>query len=361
MSQIRYKSGHKSLSVLCNTRYTQWLPLLVAGIAVMVFSTSCTKSDEQAQVGEDTATSAVATIYPLYCLAEMVAGDDINVTLLLPPGVSPHGYEITPANVVAVKKSNIIIKAGGGVDSWIDPLSKTDSDDSQATIDFYNLVVDSSLHHDSEDDNHSSNDPEHGDSDHSDDEIEHGAQHGHQHGHAGLNPHQWLIPRHAITFVEHFAEALIEQMPEKSDAITARMENAVSQLQDLDKEYRQVLGAAKDRRIIIFHDAFAPLADEYHLDVVGVIYSMESHQVTPGSLSRVLFQIKSEEVRAVFTEPQILADAMSQIDDLVTIRVLDPLGNPQKQGFETYISTMRSNLDTLKQGLADNTKSTSDG
>ena len=62
----------------------------------------------------------VATIAPLADFARQVGGDKVEVTLLLPPGASPHTFEPTPKVVREISQARLFLKIGSGLEFWAD-------------------------------------------------------------------------------------------------------------------------------------------------------------------------------------------------------------------------------------------------
>ena len=62
---------------------------------------------QQAQAPEtDGGVNIVATVFPAYDFARQIAGDDGNVTLLIPPGSEAHSYEPTPQDIIRMVREN---------------------------------------------------------------------------------------------------------------------------------------------------------------------------------------------------------------------------------------------------------------
>ena len=49
-------------------------------------------------------------------IAQNVAGDRVRVEALIPSGLDPHAFEPTPADVVKVAESQVLIVNGAGLD-----------------------------------------------------------------------------------------------------------------------------------------------------------------------------------------------------------------------------------------------------
>ena len=59
---------------------------------------------------------AAATVFPLYDLARRVAGDRLEVRLILAPGLDPHDYQPRPQDVVGLEDAGLIFAVGLGLD-----------------------------------------------------------------------------------------------------------------------------------------------------------------------------------------------------------------------------------------------------
>ena len=71
----------------------------VAALAVLALAAaaaSCTRSAPARG-------RAAATVFPLYDLARRVAGDRLEIRLILAPGLDPHHYEPRPKDVIGLE------------------------------------------------------------------------------------------------------------------------------------------------------------------------------------------------------------------------------------------------------------------
>jgi zinc transport system substrate-binding protein len=62
----------------------------------------------------------VATNFPAYDFARQIAGDKVNVYMLLPPGAESHSYEPTPRDIIRIQNCSTFIYTGGESDVWVD-------------------------------------------------------------------------------------------------------------------------------------------------------------------------------------------------------------------------------------------------
>ncbi|MDR2467878.1 MAG: zinc ABC transporter substrate-binding protein [Spirochaetaceae bacterium] len=66
------------------------------------------------------AVNVIAVNFPAYDFARQIAGDKINLTMLLSPGAESHSFEPTPKDIINIQKSDVFIYTGGESDAWVD-------------------------------------------------------------------------------------------------------------------------------------------------------------------------------------------------------------------------------------------------
>ena len=87
-----------------------------------------------AQAEEPARLHLVATVFPAYDFARVVAGDAAEVTLLLPPGADAHSYEPTPQDMIAIQNADLFLYTGGESDSWLERVLDSLGDDAPETL-----------------------------------------------------------------------------------------------------------------------------------------------------------------------------------------------------------------------------------
>ena len=95
-----------------NRSFPATLLLVAIAACLLPFSTGCSAP---AQTDADTI-QLVTTILPLGDFARQVGGDRVNVTVMVPPGGSPHTHEPTPQQMIAVSEADIYVKTGSGIE-----------------------------------------------------------------------------------------------------------------------------------------------------------------------------------------------------------------------------------------------------
>lgn len=101
--------------------------------------------------------SVVTTIFPYYDFVRQLAGDKVDIRLLLSPGSDPHSYEPKPSDITVIENCDIFICNGGESDEWVDGvLSSIENKDVKVMkmMEYVPLRHEQSMDHDHEHDSH---------------------------------------------------------------------------------------------------------------------------------------------------------------------------------------------------------------
>jgi ABC-type Zn uptake system ZnuABC Zn-binding protein ZnuA len=294
-------------------------------------------------------TRIVVSIAPLEGLVRELA-PDAEVTLLVPPGVSEHGYELSPGDVARVRRADLIVGVGMGLETRLEELVGSLGDHGERVVWFSSVLPpheQMAAHGHEHDDGHD-HDHDHGESD---------AHAGHDHGepadepaddhdehdHGGADPHLWLDPVLVDRFVGVLGpriEAAIERAGDgrtDADAPTslavartaAATQSLRERIMDVDARAREVLEPLAGRAIVTHHASHGRFASRYGLRVAATIRVAETMEPSPGQIATAVAAIRAEGVPAVFVEPQFDATTASRIAEAAGVRavVLDPMGD----------------------------------
>lgn len=238
-----------------------------------------------------------------------LAGPAVTVAVMLPPGASPHHYEMTPAQALLVETSRLFVSVGI-LDRWAERFS-------DATVRRITLIDVLGLPDDA-------------------------------------NPHVWLDPVLVSTrVVPILARALVELAPAEEAAIERRRLDLVAELERLDSEIRASLGRVRNRRFVAFHSAWLPFAERYGLEQVALVEGASQSEPTPAHLARVIERAREAGVTSVVVDAQVRSRAAEAVAAELgghTVTV-DPLGGPGLAGRDSYPALMRFNLEQFMRAL----------
>jgi ABC-type Zn uptake system ZnuABC Zn-binding protein ZnuA len=288
----------------------------------------------------------VASIFPLGSLAEQLVGSDAEVVTLLSAGASEHGVELTAAQIATLTEADLLIVVGMGLDEWAVRAAENTGRSALPVFRFEETLA-------------PENRPPEGVAGEGDEGSESSGEGGgfaHRHQtDPRANPHVWLDPVLTNDFVKRLSGKLIAMRPDLAEAIGKRTESLVEELDGLDRVYRARLGAAPQKNLVIFHNAFDRLADRYGIRVVTHLTDLDlspGGEITPGRLVEVLNAIAYYRLQVVYSEAQFPESTLTAIREQTGVAILrlDPLGGAGIAGHQTYQAMMNSNLETLVQG-----------
>ena len=305
------------------------LPLAVSAGVVLALTACSSPGSGGSGGGSGDGIAVLASFYPLQYVTQQVGGDLVQVDTLTPPGAEPHDLELSPAQVDAVGRADLVVYLSEF------QASVDDAVDANPPAHVVDAAQDTELHA----------------AEHGADGEEHAEDDGHDHG--SLDPHFWLDPSRLPAVADDVAAQLAEIDPDHADEFQANAEAFAQQMADLDAEYATGLASCESRTIVTTHEAFSYLAERYDLEQVGISGVDPEGEPSPARLAEVGKVVQDEGVSTIFFEtlasPKV---AETLADELgVDTAVLDPLEG-LTDDTQDYVSVARANLDTLRTALS---------
>ena len=279
-----------------NRSFPATLLLVAIAACLLPFSTGCSAP---AETDTDTI-QLVTTILPLGDFARQVGGDKVNVTVMVPPGGSPHTHEPTPQQMIAVSEADIYVKTGSGIEFelvWMDKLIDQNRD--MYIVDCSRGIA-----------------------------IQDG------------DPHIWNSPVNASRMVDAIRDGLTAIDPAGEDAYFRNCEDYKSKLAELDGDIRTLFSEYTNRHFLMYHPSFGYFADEYELTQLAVEH--EGKSPTPQVLQDVVDLAREHSLQYLFVGAQMSpfeAAGAAEAINAQTVTV-DPLP-------EDYVSNMREVADAI--------------
>jgi zinc transport system substrate-binding protein len=272
-----------------------------------------------------------ATVFPLYDIARNVAGDKMDVIQILPPGASPHTYEVSPRQVKQLQGVSVVFSIGHGLDDWADTLVDTVPGARKFVVDDGIQLREFAAAED------------------------HG-EHGHDeagHDHEGVNPHYWLSVENGKIIAQNIAREAIRIDPANETYYNDALQAYLGKLDEVKRQTEQRMKSLPDKKIITFHNAWFYFAEEFGLEIVGTFEPSPGKQPTPRHMADLQDMARRHDVSAVFSEPQLSKDAVASfVEDIgLKLSVLDPLGGVE--GRDSYINLIKYNTDVVVGALSD--------
>ena len=260
----------------------------------------------------------LASFYPLYEFTKIIAGERIDVSIIVPSGIEPHDWEPTIQDLQKIKNADMIVINGAGLEPWITKLVSVNPDI---------LIVDTSAGISLlEKNNHVFNNKIQND------------------------PHIWLDPVLAKKQIQNIINGLTRIDPQNTDyQENANAYNAKLIL--LDNKIRNELSICVKKDFLAFHDAFSYFANEYDLNQNTIIGVNPSEEPTAIKLQQIIQKVQDLDIHVIFTEEAVNPRVSEVIADEVGAKVLtlSPIEIYEKNS--DYIKRMEQNLSNLKEEL----------
>lgn len=330
----------------------------------------------------------VTSLFPYYDMARAVIGDvkGIDLKMIVTPGQDSHSFEPTPSDVIQMENADVLIYNGGSLETWIDTLLDSLNNKNQIKMKMMDYVdvlneeivegMDTRFEehdheeHSHKEDNHnkenhkedSHSEENHKEDSHSEDSSNDLEFHNEdsEEEHEETDEHIWTSPVNEIIMTEKICETLSKALPEEKENFHKNAESYISQLKELDNEFRTIVENAKINEIIF--------ADKFPLQYFAKEYGLKYYAAFPGcgsdmepsakTIGFLVDKIKEDNIKAVFyleLSSHIVADAIETDTGAKPLQFNSCHNITQKQ-FDsgvTYVDLMKENVNNLKIALGE--------
>jgi zinc transport system substrate-binding protein len=213
-------------------------------------------------------------------LVAEVMGDLGSPAVLVGGGADAHAYQLRPSEARALAGADLVVWIGPEMTPWLGRVLSA-APDVQVT----GLLASkgTTLRNFADADGTTSIDPE-------------------NHDHAGIDPHAWLDPGNAETWLGVIANELSTADPEHAAIYRQNAEEAVKRTADLAAELDGILARSQDRPIVVGHQAYGYFAQRFGLKVAASIESGDAAEPGAARLSEIAALVKSAGVGCLFPE-----------------------------------------------------------
>ena len=258
----------------------------------------------------------VASFSILGDMAARVAGDRIELTVLVGPDSDAHVFQPSPRQARAVAKARLFITNGLGFDAWSSRLMNSTGSRARLVVAApINLPV-------------------------------------------PRNPHAWQDVRIAISYVENVTGALTKADRNNAAFFERNSAAYIQELRALDGAMRLAFARIPQdrRRVITTHDAFGFLGLAYGIQFVAPLGISTESQASAKGVAALISQIGRENISAIFVENisdarlirQIARETGVSIGGKLYSDALSKADGPAS----TYIAMMRHNAKLLTAAMA---------
>ncbi len=316
------------------------LYFIIGGLLIIFlvwFVSTNTSSIRQQDQNSTETIKIAATIFPVYDIARNVAGDMVDVELILTPGASPHTFDPSPSTLTKLQGSRLIFAIGQGIDSWT--LGIAGNVPGSRVVELSQNIRLYALSDTYE--KHKDEDGEHQDEEHANEKD------GDHHAHGDFDPHYWLDPKNAILIANNIASELSSIDADNAAVYKANANVFITKLNESDIMWQQKFTDTPTRDIVTFHDSFFYFADHFGLNVVATFEPFPGKEPVPSYLRKLQEELTEYKIHTLFIEPQLSSGSLQQFakDNDISIGILDPLGGIDSR--KSYIDLIDYNVQTI--------------
>lgn len=367
------------------TEFLRKSVVFIVTISMILGMAGCGKTTEKE---DNYRLKIVTSLFPYYDMARAVIGDvkGIDLKMTVTPGQDSHSFEPTPSDVIQMENADVLIYNGGSLETWIDTLLDSLNNKNQIQMKMMDYVdvlneeivegMDTRFEehdheeHSHKEDNHnkenhkedSHSEENHKEDNHREDSSNDSEFHNEdsEEEHEETDEHIWTSPVNEIIMTEKICETLSKALPEEKENFQKNAESYISQLKELDNEFRTIVENAKINEIIF--------ADKFPLQYFAKEYGLKYYAAFPGcgsdmepsakTIGFLVDKIKEDNIKAVFyleLSSHIVADAIETDTGAKPLQFNSCHNITQKQ-FDsgvTYVDLMKENVNNLKIALGE--------
>ena len=247
------------------------------------------------------------SILPQKYFVGQIAGNLVQVNVLVPPGSSPHNYEVLPSQMKDLAKSKAWLQIGllTFEDAWKGKMAEINKD-----LLIVNCSEGISLL--AGDDHHEGD---------------------HDHGHEGaFDPHVWLAPAEVKILAQNTLNVLSKSFPDHAAEFKKNYTAFIQKTDSLSALIDQKLAPLKNRNILIFHPALAYYARQFKLEQIPL--ELNGKEPSPKHMKDIVDLAHQQNIHVIFIQKEFDPAFAKQMAQEIggEVLVIDPLDyNWEKQ------------------------------
>ncbi len=259
-------------------------------------------------------------------ITQRVGGDRVTVTGLLKPGIDPHDYEPTPADIEVIAGAELIVAAGKGLEGYLTKLPQ-----SSGTRGSFLKVGDLLP------------------------SLKGPAGEGGGGRERGIDPHWWQSIAAVEKAVVVVREKLAALRPADAEIFAKNSASYLSELAALRKwATGEIARIPRDgRKLVTTHDAFQYFARDFGFTIYPIRGISTDDEPGSKNVADLIAVIRKQRVKAIFPEavenPKVMAEITRETGARVAGKLFaDGLSVPDAS---TYAAMYRANVTTIVDAL----------
>ena len=282
--------------------------LLFLGVGLTEIYVNHTEEKEDGQY------TVVTSFYPMYIAALNVVGENDHIrleNLSEPQTGCLHDYQLTPADMQLLSTADAFIINGGGIESFLGEVAEQYPD---------LTIINASEQVDLIED----------------------------------NAHAWMNIEDYMTQVKTIEAELSAADPADAEHFSENTEAYLAKLSSLKEQADAVKPLTEGKNIVIFHEAYEYVAEEFGMQVSYVMDLDEERQVSAGEVADVVRTVTDGGVRVILAEELYGKDMGDTVESETDAKIcyLDTLVRGDYDA-DSYLNAMQQNITLLKEAFSD--------
>lgn len=279
----------------------------------------------------------IASVYPIYELSKLVCGEVAQVELFIPSGTDVHTYEPSAKDILKLENADVFVYNGAGLEHWASDIIASINNDKLNVVcasDSVTLLGDRVSKKTGK---------------RKQTEAAHNRK-----GH--FDPHTWLTPKNAMLEMQEIKDSMIKIDPDNKEAYENNYREAARKFENLQEEYQDNLKDLKNKKIVVSHEAFGYLCDEFNLEQVAIQGLEPESEPSPTRIAEIIETIKKENITTVFFETgessktsEAIANETSA--EVAVLRPMEYLTSDEEASDLTIFNLFEMNLAALVKAL----------
>lgn len=249
---------------------------------------------------KDSRELVTVSILPQKYFVDQIAGNLLQVNVLVPPGSSPHNYSILPSQMKDMAKSKVWLQVGllTFEDALGDKLSDINKDQ---TIVNCSEGIDPIAGSECEEEGH---------------------DHAH---HEAYDPHVWLAPAESKIIAQNTLNALKTGFPQHAAVFDTNYERFISKIDSISELIDQKLASLTNRNILIFHPTLGYYARQFGLQQTAL--ELDGKEPSPMHMKSIVDLAREQNIRVIFIQKEFDAENAQQLARELDgeVVIIDPL------------------------------------
>lgn len=282
--------------------------LLFLGVGLTEIYVNHTEEKEDGQY------TVVTSFYPMYIAALNVVGENDHIrleNLSEPQTGCLHDYQLTPADMQLLSTADAFIINGGGIESFLGEVAEQYPD---------LTIINASEQVDLIED----------------------------------NAHAWMNIEDYMTQVKTIEAELSAADPADAEQFSENADAYLAKLSSLKEQTDAVKPLTEGKNIVIFHEAYEYVAEEFGMQVSYVMDLDEERQVSAGEVADVVRTVTDGGVRVILAEELYGKDMGDTVESETDAKIcyLDTLVRGDYDA-DSYLNAMQQNITLLKEVFSD--------